>query len=320
MDNLVETAVTHLKETTGLDVEWVKKNTHEGYLTIRYAGKAIAFTTYVKQHLRVQQIDVLTNGPKPDLIIARKIYKKEKELLRQERICYIEENGNLEINKGGLFIFIDRKETIRPKREQGNRAFTKTGLKVIFHLLEDNSLINATQREIAERAQVALGNIPQVLNGLVETGFLLKKNKTTYVWEDKPGLLRRWIADYEVTLKPTLHLGDFALLNTDWQAVQLDHPETVWGGEPAADILTNYLRPEKFILFTTENRNSLMQKYRIKPDVNGRLTVLKKFWKKDNGLTTAPPLLIYADLMLEGGKRNLEVAQLIYNEYIEPNL
>ncbi|MDD4729925.1 MAG: type IV toxin-antitoxin system AbiEi family antitoxin [Dysgonamonadaceae bacterium] len=29
---------------------------------------------------------------------------------------------------------------------------------------------------------------------------------------------------------------------------------------------------------------------------------------------------MYADLLLEGGKRNNETAEIIYNEYIQPNL
>ena len=55
------------------------------------------------------------------------------------------------------------------------------------------------------------------------------------------------------------------------------------------------------------------------PDKNGEIEVLDLFWKQEDG-KTAPPLLVYVDLMLEGGKRNKETAEKIYNEYIKPNL
>ena len=95
--------------------------------------------------------------------------------------------------------------------------------------------------------------------------------------------------------------------------------KTVWGGEAAADMLTNHLRPEKFLIYTKENRMDLIKNYRLMPDKNGEVEVLDMFWNKTEGLT-APPIVVYADLMLEGGKRNKETAVKIYNEYIEPNL
>ena len=62
-----------------------------------------------------------------------------------------------------------------------------------------------------------------------------------------------------------------------------------------------------------------MKNYRLMPDKNGEIEVLYLFWKQEDG-KTVPPLLVYADLMLEGGKRNKETAEKIYNEYIKPNL
>ena len=44
------------------------------------------------------------------------------------------------------------------------------------------------------------------------------------------------------------------------------------------------------------------------------------FWEQDNMQQTPPAILIYADLLLEGGKRNKETAEIIYNDYIQPNL
>jgi hypothetical protein len=319
MIDLVDIAIANLEDATGLEARWEEGNHEDGTLLITNEGREIRLYAKVKEHLRLHQINLILRERKPEIVIAQKIYNKEKEILKAEHIGYIEANGNMEIKKNGLFLLIETKKTEKASKEKGNRAFTKTGLKVIFQLLENKELVNEAQREIARKANVALGNIPLVLNGLVETGFLLKKNKNQYVWEDRDALLRRWIAAYEVTLKPQLYLGAFKF-TINWEEIQLDKPLTLWGGEPAADLLTNHLRPEKYMLYTQENRNTLITKYRIRPDTNGEIKVYKQFWNQDENMKTAPPFLVYADLQLEGGKRNLETANMIYDEYIKPKL
>jgi hypothetical protein len=63
-----------------------------------------------------------------------------------------------------------------------------------------------------------------------------------------------------------------------------------------------------------------MKDYKLIPNPTGEIKVYNPFWNLNPLELTAPRLLIYADLILEGGKRNDETAQLIFNEYIEPNL
>jgi hypothetical protein len=133
--------------------------------------------------------------------------------------------------------------------------------------------------------------------------------------------MSRWrtaIEKYATVLRPKLLKERFALKG-NWETLTFDTTKTVWGGEPAADLLTNYLRPEKFLIYTQENRMELIKNYKLMPDKNGAVEVLDMFWKTDEG-QTAPPLLVYADLILEGGKRNKETAEKIYHEYIQPNL
>ena len=206
------------------------------------------------------------------------------------------------------------------KKNTGNRAFTKTGLKVLFHLLCNKEDINLPQRQLAEKANVALGNIPQFIEGLKETGYLIPLKKGHYVWEKRKELLERWINEYDTVLKPKLSKERYTTFQGNFRDIRFNHALTVWGGEPAADMLTNYLRPEKFILYTKENRKDLMKNYRLIPKKDGEIEALAMFWNNPEKQMTAPPILVYADLLLEGGKRNLETAEIIFDEYIEPNL
>lgn len=184
--------------------------------------------------------------------------------------------------------------------------------------MQHKEAINLPQRELAEKTGVALGNIPEIIKGLKETGYLISLNKRDYIWENREELLQRWINDYGTILKPKLNIEKYSLKG-NWQDLKFNIKDTVWGGEPAADILTNYLRPEKFLIYTREKRMSLIKKYHLIPNANGEINVLEMFWEQQNE-KTAPPLLVYTDLILEGGKRNKETANIIFNEFIKQNI
>ena len=108
---------------------------------------------------------------------------------------------------------------------------------------------------------------------------------------------------------------------TNWKTLTLNNEKTCWGGEPAGDILTNYLRPAELIIYTTETRNELIKNYRLIPDEKGTVKAFKKFWKKEEeNKSIAPPLIVFADLMNTGDRRCMETAQKIYNEYLQDKL
>ena len=256
------------------------------------------------------------------LLVAEKLYPKVKKELRENRVNYLEGNGNVYINTDNLFLYIDTNEVTKTQKEKGNRAFTKTGLKVIFQFLLKPKLINQTQREIAERTNVALGNIPLIINGLLETNLIVRLNKNEYVINNYEELLNKWITEFEQTLKPTLFKQRFRFQNRnqDWRTIPLNTDKTVWGGEPAGDIITNHLRPEKFTLYTKETTKDIILNYKVLPDDEGEIAVYDMFWGTNYNTNTAPNELVYADLMITNDKRCKETAKLIFNEYIEPNL
>lgn len=318
---IVYRALEALYQTTGIQAYFQPKKTLDGGLEIDFNGQKYRFTVEVKREVRIhqlQQVDEYFHRYDNFLLVAYHLFPKVKEELRNKKIPYIEANGNIFLKKDSLFLFIDTQKTLDVEKGKGNRAFTKTGLKVLFYLLQHKNAIQLPQRELAYLTNVALGNIPQIIDGLKETGYLIPLNKKNYVWENRKALLDRWIAEYATVLRPKLVKEKYTLRG-DWNELALDNHKTVWGGEPAGDILTNHLRPEKFLIYTTENRMDLIRNYKLIPDKNGEVEVLEKFWKNTIE-RTAPKLLVYADLMLEGGKRNKETAEKIYHEYIESNL
>lgn len=311
----------NVRQLTGIEVLWDENGPLDGRLYFGCNNQEYSFAVEVKGELRMHQLKQIENHfnrYENYMLLATRIFPKIKEELRLKEIPYVEVNGNIFVKKEGLFLFIDTEKAIKVEKNTSNRAFTKTGLKVLFHLLLNKDAINLTQRELAEKTDVGLGNIPQVIDGLKETGYLIPLNNKAYVWENREELLERWVVEYATVLRPKLKKGRYTL-KEQWQDLAFNQHLTVWGGEPAADILTNFLRPEKFVIYTCENRMDLIKEYGLMPNDKGEVEVLEMFWKPKHE-KTAPPLLVYVDLLLEGGKRNKETAEKIYHDHIRPNL
>ena len=319
---IIDIAIENLNHQPNIQAEWLDNGVLDGTLKIVINQKEYRYYIEVKKELREYQLALINEKRKRIsnlIVIAEQITPKIKEQLKELEIPYLETNGNFFLKTEECFCLIDTRKKVPLRKEKANRAFTKTGLKVVFHLLSNPGLINNKQREISNVAGVALGNIPQVITGLKETGYLLNLRKSVYVWEKKEELINRWVNGYATELRPRLVIGRYAI-KEEWQNIDINTNKTVWGGEPAADILTQHLRPEKFLIYTKERNLDLIKKYKFMPKEDGELEVLEMFWDNTNKLTYAPPLLIYAELMITGGKRNIETAGLIYNDYIKPKL
>jgi hypothetical protein len=296
-------------------------------LIITINGHKIVFDALIKTEIRNIHLDKIIeykNLYDNLILVAQRQYPNIKKQLRKQGINYLEANGNFYIKTPENLVFIDTNAPFQERREAGNRAFTKTGLQVLYQLLKEPSIINAPQREIAKRAGVALGNIPKVIEGLIKSGYLLKYDKNTFEFTKKEDLLIKWATDYENTLRPTLEMGRYKLMNnTPWKELNLNPNNTYWGAEPAADLMTNYLRAEVLTIYTHLSRKELMQQYKLIPASNGNIQLFKAFWPEnaEPALNNCVhPLLVYIDLITTNEKRNTETAQLIFDEYIKPNL
>lgn len=289
-----------------------------------YRAECLVYTNFKDEHIARNFTQIKNNKT---IVIAENILPKTRELLRKEEIDYLDVNGNCfikeENNGENLFLYFDGQKNKEYHKERYNRPFTKAGLKVTYQFLLNPHLINNTYREIAERAGIALGNIKPILNGLIEEGFVLRKNKNEYKLIKIDELIDKWANAYGDKLKPTLEIGTFRFLNPnefdDWKEMDLNNDKTCWGGEPAANLYTNYLKPGILTFYTEETKGDLIRKYKLVPDINGNIKVFRKFWKGTTEEKTTP-ILTYADLILTRDMRCLETAHMIYEQYIEKNI
>ena len=181
--------------------EWhpcTPNNRLDGQLTLIFENQKVRFDAIVKKELRTYQVEkIIDQAPQyhNPIVIAYTLYPALKEKLKEHRVNYLEANGNLFVRADNLFLFLDRYKKLNKPKMTGNRAFTPTGLKVVFGFLQDKKLINKPQRDIAKTTGVALGNIPKVIKGLQETGYLYKVNRKAYAFHNREELLHTWIGD-----------------------------------------------------------------------------------------------------------------------------
>lgn len=326
---IVNLALNNFEAATGIHGEWEflahTDNTElDGTLTITLGETRIKFNTEVKKEVRHTQLDrIIARHIKNDmfLLLAQNIFPKGKETLRKENIAYLDIAGNFYFRNENNYIFIEGNKIPALEKEKPNRAFTPAGLKIVFLLLTKKDALDLPYREIAHRANVALGNVPLVINGLKEAGYLIAKNKNKFILTRKRELLDRWITGYGETLRPKLAMGKYRFLekNRYWSDFQLV-PADVWGGEAGANLITNYIEPELKVLYTTLPKMELIKKMKLVPDAKGEIEIMQHFWREPDNLEInhAPPLLVYADLILSQDARNTAVAELIFENYLKP--
>ena len=324
-NQIVHTALDRLRHHTGIESRW-KPKTDEVDGELDFYINTIEFHMFVEvkselRHYHLPQIFEMAKKFRPLLVVAEKIFPTLKGMLREKKIAYLDIAGNICVHTGTNFIWIDGNKPIEKKRTVTNRAFTKTGLKTVFYLLINKDAINMPYRKLAEATDVALGNINNVIEGLKDAGFILQINDNTLKLQNKKALLERWLVSYKETLKPTLLLGKYKFWDKEkvlnWQMLSIEIGESQWGGEPAGELLTNYLTPANLTLFTNQ-KTVLLTKWTLIPDENGNVELYKKFWEDDalDKEKFAPPLLVYADLMLTEDPRCQETAQMIYDKYL----
>jgi hypothetical protein len=327
---IIDIALENLHKNAGITGKWAEYGLKDldGQMELVIENQLLKFNTEIKQELRNHQLPKIIDQAQqtgPLMVVANRIFPKIKEELRHNHIAYLEANGNIYLKQGNIMLWLDGQKPAQTKTEKGNRAFTKTGLKVLFHFLLDEQLVQLRYREIAKITHVALGNVNYIMNGLKELNFVIEVSSKTFRLNNKKELLQKWMVAYEERLKPALLMGTFRFLKEEdflnWKNTPINTAKTKWGGELAGDLYTNYLRPQTLTLYTIESRNELIRNYRLIPDDNGSIKVYKRFWHvNDENTATVPPLLIYADLMNTGDRRCMETAQKIYDGFLQNKL
>ena len=324
MEKILQDSLKALFETTGLKGNMVAET-----IEILCAKKPAKFTPVFKKtdqiHAPASVKAKEDQFPHPALLIAPYINRETAQRCREIGLPFIDGAGNAYLEAPGLFVFVTgqpRKAALRLDKPN-YQALTPTGLKLIFMLLTQPELLNVTYRDLAKTARIAIGGIGPVIRDLEIRRYLTPEIQGPRRLLAAEQLREEWVMHYPVKLRPKLQARRFTHLVTNarapawWKNADLRPHNAVWGGEVGAEILTNYLRAETVTIYAHGPIDDLITKFRLRPDPEGEIEILQAFWNQndEDNLPTAPPLVIYADLMAEGNARAIETAKLIHERF-----
>lgn len=337
--NLLKQAINAFFMETGLTLvvcEEVPGKEHYNVVLGVEGFEHLQFTVEIKKWAQQANLGVLVNQiqqlPMKGLLVADYVDPKMAARLRELDVPFVDTMGNAFINQKPLYIFIKglkKKNKLNYDEVIGQsygRIFQPTGIKILYALLRTPKLVNAPYREISNNTGVALGSVGRVFNDLKKGGYLVENDKKYRRLINKKYLLDRWVDAYLEKLRPKLFLGVFAAEKEDWWRnpdMDISVYGAKWGGEIAAEKLTGELKPEKVILYlSNESGKQLFLDKRLRKNLNGNIQIYNTFQEQElqeqddkyklNDIVD--PIIIYADLLATGDPRNIETARIIYEQ------
>ena len=332
-NGILERAMAAFETATGLHAEVRREpwglERPDALLDVFVDGRPVRFAAEIKAIDRFQTLGTIMARkgavPYPPLLVAPYITEATAERCRELHLPFIDEAGNAFLEAPGLFVYVTgKRRPVQARPATAYRAFTTAGLRIVFALLNHPYLVTAPYREIAKAAKVALGTVGEVLADLEARGHLAPEKPGPRRLLATERLQEEWVTHYPIKLRPKLNARRFTAPMPDWWREQdIRQHHAYWGGEVAAEKLTGYLKPARVTLYVEGKLDRLILANRLRPDVNGEIEILEAFWatEETNQLgDTAPPLVVYADLMATTDPRNIETANLIRDQYLAQTL
>jgi hypothetical protein len=326
---LLSRAIDALKDSTRLStlIRSVGDENHDrgrdAVLEIDSGGHKSEYSAVIKTYLTSGMIGVLSSELRrmtpQGLLVTNYVTPAQAEKLVKLNVPFLDAAGNAFLYGQHLYVMVvGRRPAEGAGKEKRGRAFTPSGLKILFTLLCNPGLESEGYREIAATAGVSHGAVGWVMSDLGSSGYFTGARGNERRLINKRELLKRWVETYSTQLRPKLLMARYKSKTPGWwRESSLSPTGALWGGEVAAAKLTGYLRPEVVTLYAPKNLPELQARFGLRRDPEGDVEILKKFWTFEGANSdTVPPLLIYADLMASGDDRNIETAEIIYDAHL----
>ncbi len=267
-------------------------------------------------------------GPKTSgwILVTTQVSRPMARFLGERGINFVDLQGNCRLAIGEHYVA--QVEGGRPTRKRGReKGIRAAGHRVLFALLASPGLLRSTVRAIAEAAGTSRQAVVDMLARIDEEGWVAGKGRTrTWIPGRSRRALDRWLAGYMDLLRPRLRLGSWRTPEEDVDAREkrlaglLGRPSTwKWGGGSAGWRLDPHRRSPVTVVHVDQVPPDLVRALRAVPDPAGHLLLLRfPGPAAHEGATsdTAHPLLVYAEMLAEGGERTEEAARRIFERQV----
>ncbi|WP_051378879.1 type IV toxin-antitoxin system AbiEi family antitoxin [Derxia gummosa] len=336
---LLDRALAALRERTGLQATLATRQVAEGGAPAdalvaivgaagerRYRAFVITRPPKPADLARV----VMTSWPDdPALLVAPHINAAQAERCRANNLEFIDAAGNAFLRGAGLFVQIvgnkpdDEATSLLAGKRANGGAGNAAALRVVFGLLVRPALLDATYRDIAAAAGVALGGVGAVLDDLTRRGHLRTVDGRRRLIEPRR-LFTEWENHWPTRLHPRLKARRFTAGKPDWwrDLDPLAHGAQ-WGGDVAAWHYTQALKPATVTLHLAPDDldaglRGLARAGQLRAAADGEVEILQRFWDLDRvpDGPLAPAPLVHAQLIATLDPRALAVAAQLFDSHL----
>jgi hypothetical protein len=291
---------------------------------------------FYSSRLNRDSTQLLAHRAERDLMVFTPVVPGELgDVLERAGINFVDLAGNCYLRLGERYVArIQGRRTpavLKRLPSGGDRGLRAPAYRVLFGLLVEPNLMNASARAIAAAADVSPQTANDLRNWLLDKGFLVAARKHRH-WA--PGQRRRaltlWLSGYATTLAPSLLIGRFRARERESRELErrveleLDGLcDWRYGGAAAAWRLMQYYRGEQTLLYLRNPPKDIVSRLRLVADANGSVALLHSpgrpsFVSPES--RCVHPLLAYADLLAEGDERANEAAAELYDRFIAQEL
>lgn len=261
----------------------------------------------------------------PWILFAPHVAPPMARHLMENGVFFVDRVGNCHfaIGRDHIVQIEGRKPDKTTKKARGLGA---AGHQALFAILAKPELLNAPVRALAEAAGIGKTAAAETLHRLQEQGVIGRGHRERHLLQ-RDLVLDRWLAGYENFLRPRLTVGTFRRPDPDpaateeWIERNLNGEiNWAWGGGTAAMRLTGHYRGEGTLLYLEAEPVDIQDRLQALPAKDGPLTVLRApgpIALEGAAPRTTHPLLVYTDLLDEGGERAREAAKEIHHRFLE---
>ncbi|KXU93637.1 hypothetical protein CR51_28815 [Caballeronia megalochromosomata] len=332
IEQLVESAATAFSDATGLAARRVKppaRGDHDAAIEFRIGGARFKRPVIVREHidrfsaLSALSASVTRDGGARATLVTQHLSPDMIRACRELDVDALDLAGNASLIEGDSIVIVSGRPRVPQAKARRTRTWTKSTLRVALALLITPSLLERGYRDIAQNAGVSHGTVQNAVRALVDHRDVFERpDGHGLQFADKERLIDEWVTLYPRQLRESLVIGRYRAESNDWWRDVPDLPgRCQFGGEPAAAILTQYLKPATVTAYCAETvPREWIMKARLRPDPAGNVEFLRApvALAPIDGLppNVVAPLIIYADLVASGDPRNLETARMLRERYL----
>ncbi|AET93260.1 hypothetical protein BYI23_C011140 [Burkholderia sp. YI23] len=331
-EQLAEAAAAAFSEATGFTARRVatpKRGDSDAAIEFRFGGARFKRAVQVRETIdrfaalsAHSEVLIRDSGRKPTLVTTY-LSPDMIRACRELGVDALDLAGNASLVEGDSLVVVSGRPRVLQNNARRSANWTKATLRVTLALLITPALLERGYREIAQVAGVSHGTVQNALRALIDHRDVFERpDGRGLQFADRARLIDEWVTLYPRQLRESLLLGRYRAESNDWWRDVPDLTEQCrFGGEPAAAILTDYLKPATVTAYCADAiPREWIMKARLRPDPAGNVEFLRAPvpFASIDGLppNVVAPLIVYADLVASGDPRNLDTARMLRERYL----